>query len=155
MFKFTVWLRIAQYTKEYKIFFLETISRWIFYRLCLKYSIDFPISVKLGLGFKINHGMGLVVNSKATIGHNVDLSHSVTIATEKGGTPIIGNNVRISPGAVIIGNVVLGNNIVVGANCVVVSDVPDKSVAVGIPNKNLGRSFEEFVDRNYFPVNIL
>lgn len=47
--------------------------------------------------------------------------------------PVIGNNVTIGAGAVIMGPSVVGDGAVIGANSVVVSDVPANSVAVGIP----------------------
>lgn len=151
MFKFVFWYRIARHYNIYaKSFFFSAIARWYYHQLCLKYSIDFPISVEVGLALKINHGMGLVVNSRAIIGDNVDLSHNVTIATEKGYSPIIGDRVRISPGAVLVGGVTIGNNVVIGANCVVTKDVPNDHVAVGVPNRNLDRPFDEFHDRHYF-----
>lgn len=51
------------------------------------------------------------------------------------GVPKIGNNVQIGCGAVIIGNVTIGNNVYIGANAVVLKDVPDNSIAVGVPAK--------------------
>lgn len=152
-FRFIVWFRIARHynvLKNKKSLFLGIISRVIFKRLSTKYAIDFPLTVKVGYGLKINHGMALVVNSKSIIGNNVMLAHSVTLASEKNRAPVIGNKVRISPGVVIVGGVFVGDNVVVGANAVVNKDVPANSVAVGIPNKNILKQFEEFADRNYF-----
>ncbi len=47
--------------------------------------------------------------------------------------PVIGNNVDIGTGAKVLGNIRIGNNVVIGANAVVLTDVPDDSVAVGVP----------------------
>ncbi|MNG39176.1 Serine acetyltransferase [compost metagenome] len=47
--------------------------------------------------------------------------------------PIMGNNVDIGTGAKVLGNIRIGNNVVIGANAVVLTDVPDNSVAVGVP----------------------
>ena len=49
----------------------------------------------------------------------------------KNGAPIIGNNVSIGAGAIIIGGIRIGNNVKIGAGAVVVDDVPDNSVVVG------------------------
>ena len=46
---------------------------------------------------------------------------------------LFGNNVTVSCGASILGDVVIGNNVVVGAGCVVVHDVPDNCTVVGNP----------------------
>lgn len=52
-----------------------------------------------------------------------------------GGTPVIGDNVKIGTGAKIIGGVTVGNNVFIGANAVVVKDVPDNCVVGGVPAK--------------------
>lgn len=58
-----------------------------------------------------------------------------SIRGPKGGVPTIGNNVVISSGAKIIGKVYIGNNVMIGAGAVVVNDLPNNSVAVGVPAK--------------------
>ncbi|WP_299797917.1 hypothetical protein [uncultured Maribacter sp.] len=154
IFRFIVWFRLAQHfnilNKKRYYFILAVITNIIYKRLSTKYSIDFPLTVKVGYGLKINHGMALVINSKSVIGDNVMLTHSVTLASEKNEAPIIGNRVRISPGVVIVGGVSIGNNVVIGANALVNKDVPDNSVAVGVPNRNILKKFEEFAERYYF-----
>jgi len=47
--------------------------------------------------------------------------------------PIIGNNVDIGAGAKILGPIRIGDNVRIGANAVVLRDVPDNSIAVGVP----------------------
>jgi len=47
--------------------------------------------------------------------------------------PSIGNNVDIGAGAKLLGNIKIGNDVVIGANAVVLVDVPDHSLAVGVP----------------------
>ena len=47
--------------------------------------------------------------------------------------PRIGNNVDIGAGAKLLGPITIGNDVVVGANAVVICDIPDNSIAVGIP----------------------
>jgi serine O-acetyltransferase len=46
---------------------------------------------------------------------------------------VIGNNVDIGAGAKLLGRIRVGNNVLIGANAVVVGDVPDDSIAVGVP----------------------
>jgi serine O-acetyltransferase len=47
--------------------------------------------------------------------------------------PVIGNNVDIGSGAKLLGRIRIGDNVLIGANAVVVRDVPDNSIAVGVP----------------------
>lgn len=53
------------------------------------------------------------------------------------GLPIIGNNVRISKGAIVFGGITIGNNVIVGANAVVTKPVPDNAIVAGVPAKIL------------------
>ncbi len=48
---------------------------------------------------------------------------------------VIGDGTWIGTNVVIVGNIHIGKNCVIGANSVVTKDVPDYSVAVGIPAK--------------------
>lgn len=52
---------------------------------------------------------------------------------------IIGDGTWIGTNVVIVGNVHIGRNCVIGANAVVTNDIPDNSVAVGIPCKVIKR----------------
>lgn len=70
----------------------------------------------------------------ADIGANGWINQQVTIGyKDKTGRPQIGDNVRITAGAKVIGNLKIGNNVTVGANAVVVKNVPDNCVVVGVP----------------------
>lgn len=41
--------------------------------------------------------------------------------------------------AVTIGNIKIGNNVSIGANAVVLIDIPDDSIAVGVPARIIER----------------
>jgi serine O-acetyltransferase len=86
-----------------------------------------------GPGFVILHSIGIVINSQVRGGESVVLEHGVTIGAEKGGTPILGDNVFVGAGAKIIGDVRIGSDVKIGANAVVTKDLPDGATAVGIP----------------------
>lgn len=47
----------------------------------------------------------------------------------------VGDNVYIGTGAYIMPGVTIGNNCIIGANAVVTHDIPESSVAVGMPAK--------------------
>ena len=46
----------------------------------------------------------------------------------------------IGTGASIIGGVVIGDDVIIGAGAVVVNNVPDGSIVVGVPAKLLNQS---------------
>lgn len=106
-------------------------------RLSIKYNLLLPPNV-IGPGFRIAHivGGGIIVNCRS-IGRNCSVNAGVIIGNNGGQDRIatIGNNVSISIGAKIIGNVIIGNNVIVAPNSVVVKDVPDNCVVSGIPAK--------------------
>lgn len=55
----------------------------------------------------------------------------------------IGNNVFIGANATILYDVKIGNNVIIGAGAVVTRDIPDNSVAAGVPCRRIG-SFEDY-----------
>jgi len=83
-----------------------------------------------------------------TLGNNVHISTECRFVAHDGATllfrdreptleltkPItIGNNVYIGTRCLIMGGVNIGNNVIIGAGSIVTRDIPDNSVAVGVP----------------------
>jgi len=101
--------------------------------------IEIHPGARIGSGFFIDHGMGVVIGETAEIGNNCTLYHGVTL----GGTswakekrhPTLRDNVVIGSGAKILGPFEVGENSKVGSNSVVVKAVPPNSTVVGIPGK--------------------
>lgn len=98
--------------------------------------IELPCEVIVGRNFVIDHFGGIVVSGYAQFGDDCRIRNGVVIGLKNIAepvAPIIGNNVDIGAGAKILGAIKIGNNVVVGANAVVITDVPDNSLAVGVP----------------------
>jgi serine O-acetyltransferase len=101
--------------------------------------IEIHPGAKIGQGFFIDHGMGVVIGETAEIGDNCTLYHGVTL----GGTswakekrhPTLGNNVIVGSGAKILGPFTVGDNSKIGSNSVVVKEVPPDSTVVGVPGR--------------------
>jgi serine O-acetyltransferase len=119
--------------------FLSHVSRFLT-------GIEIHPGAKIGKGFFIDHGMGVVIGETSEIGDNVTIYHGVTL----GGTsysrgkrhPTIESNVTIGAGAKILGPLTVGSNSKIGANSVVIVDVPPSSTVVGVPGKTVLK--EEF-----------
>lgn len=99
--------------------------------------IEIHPGAKIGKGFFIDHGMGVVIGETAEIGDNVTLYHGVTLGgtgKEKGKRhPTIEDGVIIGAGAKVLGNIRVGRNSRIGAGSVVLRDIPPESTVVGVP----------------------
>lgn len=76
---------------------------------------------------------GIIIAKGSKIGKNARIFHQVTIGNDDmnaKNVPTIGDDVKIYPGAKIVGKVHIGNRCVIGANAVVVNDVPDDTLVV-------------------------
>jgi serine O-acetyltransferase len=92
-----------------------------------------------GDNFVLLHSNGTVINAGVKGGNNIYLEHQVTIGSDKGMAPVLGDDIYIGAGAKVIGSIRLGSRVRVGANAVVVKDVPDGCTVVGIPAKIIRR----------------
>ena len=96
----------------------------------------------------MDHGMGIVIGETSIIGDNVTIYHGVTlggVSLAKGKRhPTIGNNVLICASAKILGNITIRDNSKIGANSVILKDIPENSVAVGIPGKILKSNDDDY-----------
>jgi len=101
--------------------------------------IEIHPGAKIGKGFFIDHGMGVVIGETAEIEDNVTLYHQVTLGgvslKKEKRHPTIKSNVVIGAGAKVLGPFTVGENSKIGANSVVVREVPPDSTVVGIPGK--------------------
>ena len=90
-----------------------------------------PYTMKIGAESKFAYGgVSCVVHGRSTIGDRVIIGQNTTIgrSLDPEDFPTIGNDVYISAGARIIGNINVGNNVIIGANAVVNKDVPDNCI---------------------------
>ncbi|MCM1026739.1 MAG: serine O-acetyltransferase [Roseburia sp.] len=118
-------------------------ARWVSQRAVRKTGIEIHPGAKIGKGFFIDHGNGVIIGETAVIGDNVTLYQGVTL----GGTgkehgkrhPTVGNNVMISAGAKVLGSFRIGDNSKIGAGSVVLSEVPPCSTVVGVPGRVVKR----------------
>ena len=85
---------------------------------------------KLGGGFSLQHGFASIISAEE-IGQCCRVNQQVTIGYSGDHAPVIGNRVRITAGAIVIGDVHVGDDAVIGAGAVVVKDVPAGATVVG------------------------
>lgn len=92
-------------------------------------------AARIGPGFCLVHSNGVVIGDRAQIGAHFICFQGVTVGDSgKGdGQPVLGDWVKASAGAKILGGIAIGDHATIGANAVVLQDVPAYGVAVGIP----------------------
>ena len=98
--------------------------------------IELPCEVEVGRNFVIDHFGGIVISGYAKFGNDCRIRNGVVVGLARIDdpcAPVIGDNVDIGAGAKVLGRIRVGNNVLIGANAVVVRDVPDDSIAVGVP----------------------
>lgn len=98
--------------------------------------IELPCEVQLGKHFRIDHHSDIVISGYAVFGDYCVVRNGVTVGLKNEDypvAPIIGDYVNIGAGAKILGDIRIGNHVEIGANAVVLQNVPDYSLAVGIP----------------------
>ena len=94
---------------------------------------------EIGGGLFIQHGFSTVLAAQS-VGENCWINQQVTVGyTGSGRPPIIGNNVMITCGAKVLGEIIVGDNAVIGANAVVLKDVEPGATMVGVPARKLDR----------------
>ncbi|HLA48128.1 MAG TPA: serine O-acetyltransferase, partial [Nitrospinota bacterium] len=118
--------------------------------------IEIHPAAKIGGGFFIDHGMGVVIGETTEIGENCTIFQGVTlggVSLDKGKRhPTLKDNVIVGAGATILGPVTIGSNSRIGAGSVVVNEVPPDSTVLGIPGKVVytgAQPPDSFVDIDY------
>ncbi len=125
--------------------YVPVLPSLISYLIRLFYSCWLPHTARIGKQLELGYGgLGCVVHSNATIGDRVHIGTGVSIGGNgiEWGTPVIGDDVFIGTGAKILGPISIGDSAIIGANAVVLSDVPPKCLAVGIPAKIVRRNVD-------------
>lgn len=92
-------------------------------------------NVTITNGVKIK--TGTLINQMASIGHDVTIGEFCEICPQVSisGNCIIDSYSFIGTGAIILPKIKIGKNVIVGAGALVNKDIPDNSLAIGMPAK--------------------
>jgi serine O-acetyltransferase len=106
---------------------------------------------QIGGGMSSFHGFATIIIARR-IGQDFLFAQQVTVGyDDRGGTPIIGDRVRVGAGAIVIGPITIGDDAVVGAGAVVVKDVAPGTVVAGVPAAPIEHAADRFSARKAEP----
>jgi serine O-acetyltransferase len=105
-----------------------------------KFNFYVPLNV-FGPGLSLAHYGPIWVHYQTRVGANCRIHQGVTLGEAKGRAPVIGDDVFISPNAVVLG-VDVGSRVGIRAGAVVTRSVPNDVEVAGIPAR---------IARTHFP----
>lgn len=150
IWKYQRLLRKAEYLHNCKSSGIHKLYyKWVQYRLFrmqVKTEMNIPMNV-FGPGLSIAHLGPIVINGFAKVGKNCRLHPFTTIGIDgrSGKVATVGDDVYLSNGCKLIGEIEIGNNIVIAAGAVVTkSFVEENAVIGGVPAKVISYSGNPF-----------
>jgi len=145
------WLEVLLCHTPLHAIVLHRLAHWLHARLRLSLlarlvsvlarfwtGVEIHPGARIGRGFFIDHGAGVVIGATAVVGDHCVLFHNVTL----GGTgkyhgqrhPVLGSHVFIGTNAILLGPIQVGDHAKIGANAFVINrDVPPGATVVGTP----------------------
>lgn len=104
-----------------------------------KVSKGCTVSAAASININAQIGIGCIVNTGVIIEHDCIVRDFVNIcpAVAMAGHAVIGYKTFMGIGSTVIDGVTIGENVTIGAGAVVIGNIPDNTVAVGVPAKVL------------------
>jgi serine acetyltransferase len=136
---------------EFRSLMYKRLSSHSFYKRLLCYILSVlykPLGLlyiytkKIGMGMFFEHGYSTIISAES-IGSNWHINQNVTLGWTSKGTPVIGDNVTIGAGAIVIRNINIGNYVVIGAGALITKDVAPYAIIGGNPARILKKRFND------------
>lgn len=128
---------MSKHSHKYRLKLLRKAGCRFGYKLRLNCDIEAfgsePFLIDIGDDCLIAEGVKFITHDGAV--KVLNSLHKFDKDMSKMGSIVLGNNCYIGMAAYIMPNVKNGNNVIIGARAVVTKDIPDNSVAVGIPDR--------------------
>lgn len=106
-----------------------------------------PYLITIGNHVRINSGVHMVTHDGGAWVLREYIKDADAEKIDIFGKILVGNNVHIGTNAIIMPGVTIGNNVVIGCGAIVTKDIPDNSVAVGIPAKVI-EGIDDYISKN-------
>lgn len=105
----------------------------------------FIYTKEIGGGFYIQHGFATIISAKK-IGENCRVYQQVTIGYKGEEAPVLEDNVSVTCGAKVLGDLTMHTGSLAAAGAVVVKDVPENAIVAGVPAKVIAYKDENNLD---------
>ena len=100
-----------------------------------------PYLIKIGDHVRINSGVSFVTHDGGVwVLRNMKEEYR---DIDMFGKIVVGDNVHIGTNSIIMPGVTIGNNCIIGCGAIVTKDIPDNSIAVGVPARVI-KTIEEY-----------
>ena len=106
-----------------------------------------PYLISLGNHVRVNSGVQFITHDGGVWVLRECLKEKDADKIDLFGMITVGNNVHIGTNAIIMPGVTIGNNCIIGCGAIVTKDIPDCSVAVGVPARVI-ESIDEYTEKN-------
>lgn len=99
----------------------------------------------IGGGLYIQHGFATIISAEK-IGQNCRIYQQVTVGYKGDRAPVLEDNVSVTCGAKVLGDITMHSNSLAAAGAVVVKDVPENAIVAGVPAKVISYKDENNLD---------
>ena len=134
--RFGVMFRLGNYLADRNLL-LRLLVAFVRKRQMNRTKVSLPKMTNIGPGLCVVHLKNINIAVIAKIGANFTIAHQATIGRvnhgNRKGAPVIGDNVYVGAGALVIGKINIGDNVLIAGNSFVAQDVPSNSIAYGNP----------------------
>lgn len=103
----------------------------------VKTGIEIHPGAQIGEGFVLDHGIGTVIGESVIIGNDVYILQCVVLGSSNISNnigmrrhPIIGDNVDIGGFVKILGNIIIGNNVKISPGAVIKESIPENTKVI-------------------------
>lgn len=134
-FQMIFWYRVANALSKIHV---SPVSKIIMYFHKLIYACDIDYRADIGGGFRIVHGIGIVIGAEVVCGKNCTIYQGVNLGGNLGkkkvingkltGQPYLHDGVTLYAQSCVMGPVEINAGSRVGANAVITSDIPHHTV---------------------------
>lgn len=97
-------------------------------------NLELGLNTDIGAFTYINAKYGVIIEDGVQVGSHCSI-YSISTIDNKNGQVVIRRNAKVGTHSVIMPGVTIGENAIIGAFSFVISDIPDNTIAYGIPAK--------------------